>query len=110
MALTPAGYSHLVIEYALPARELDSPCYIDSGASSRRDTMRAGQHLFLFGPSYLKNNSLIEHLEFALRYEGPNLEVLALLFTHYGKAEIERWLVSRPRADMHAWPDSSMSS
>ncbi len=71
-------------------------CSIDTLARQRRETVRAGQVCHIFESSYLKGDSLIEHLEFALRYEGPNLEVLALLFAQHGKAEIEAWLTAAP--------------
>jgi hypothetical protein len=98
MAQFPIGYAHLIANYELPVRELASVCYIDTAAAQRRESIRAGQTVYIFEPGYLKGEgTLAEHLEFALRYEGPNLEVLALLFARHGKTEIEAWLKSTPR-------------
>lgn len=97
MAQFPIGYAHLVSAYGLPARELTLVCCIDTLARQRRETVRAGQTCRIFESSYLKGDgTLAEHLEFALRYEGPNLEVLALLFAQRGKPEIEAWLSATP--------------
>lgn len=96
MAQSPIGYAHLVATFGLPARALTLMCCIDTLARQRRETVRAGQTCHIFESSYLKGDTLIAHLEFALRYEGPNLEVLALLFAQRGKAEIEAWLAATP--------------
>jgi len=98
MARHPLGYAHLIAAYGLPARELSLLCYLDTTIRQRSESVRGGQTIWLFEQKYLKGaGTLVEHLEFALRYEGANLEVLALLFARHGKAELEAWLRASPR-------------
>ena len=46
----------------------------------------------------LCQDSLIGHIQFALRYEGINLEVLALLFQESGGEELQAWLEESPES------------
>lgn len=99
MTRTPIGYSGLIEEYNLPARELMMPCYIDTAIAQRKEIIQGRQSTQLFETSYLKGQektTLTSNLEFALRYEALNLEVLALLFAKQGKQEIEMWLAAIP--------------
>jgi hypothetical protein len=50
----------------------------------------------IFEPKYQPEDSLVGHLQFALRYEGINLEVLSLLFQQTGKDELNTWLRESP--------------
>ncbi|MFM9967897.1 MAG: Fic family protein [Burkholderiales bacterium] len=45
---------------------------------------------------YDVNDTLEGHLEFCLKYEGVNLQVLAALFQRCGSAELQTWLNSAP--------------
>ena len=99
MARTPIGYNSLIAEYDLPARELLAPCYIDTAAAQRKEFIQGHQTIRLFESIYLKGQektTLATNLEFALRYEVLNLEVLSLLFARQGKEEIEAWLTAIP--------------
>lgn len=51
-----------------------------------------------FEPRYRPKPTLAAHLQFALRYEGLNLEVLALLFAKTGRSEIEANLAEKPES------------
>ncbi|MEX2516763.1 MAG: Fic family protein [Gammaproteobacteria bacterium] len=96
MAREPLGYSYLIDKYGLSARPLRVSAQLDSSVRGR-DTRRLGdQHIQLFEPNYQPQNTFAGQLQFALRYEGINLEVLALLFQQTGKQALEQWLTEKP--------------
>jgi len=77
---TKAGYSWLEETYQLPVLDLWRQCYIDTALRGRRE-QDLGTHLIqLFEPRYQPDDTLVGHLQFALRYEGVNLQLLKLLF------------------------------
>lgn len=48
-------------------------------------------------PLALKNdNDLLEHLEFALKYDGVNLEIIKALFEHLDKDDITKFIRKQP--------------
>ncbi len=49
-----------------------------------------------FQPIYKPDRTLLGDLQFAIRYEGVNLEVLALLFRKTGRADIEKMIAEQP--------------
>lgn len=97
--MIPAGYAHLVQAYELPARPLSARAEIDTRLRAR-ETRRNGSSEILAFPlmSYLPEATLVGHLQFALRYEGVNLEILALLFAKTGEDEITAWLRASPHS------------
>ena len=81
MTLSPLlGYSYLVHHYALAALPLEVGARVDSGTKGRKMRQQGGRGLLLVEPKYQPEAGLAGHLQFALRYEGINLQVLALLF------------------------------
>lgn len=97
------GYSHLIQEYALPALPLDSEARMDSSAKGRALRQQGGHLYLLVEPKYQPENSLVGHLQFALRYEGINLQVLAMLFeyadaarTNHIQNDLCHWLQTNP--------------
>ena len=77
---TPIGYSALIERYRLPALPLGQYALLDTAIKGRRHQQQGGQWQELFEPNYSPEGTLAGHLQFALRYEGVNLQVLALLF------------------------------
>jgi len=98
MARELAGYANLVERYQLPARQPATMAVIDSAVRGREATENGELQLLQFQTTYRPAPTLIGNLQFALRYEGLNLEVLALLFTKTGRAEIERNLADKPES------------
>lgn len=98
MAQEPVGYSHLIEQFQLPARQPAAVAVIDSAAKGRQKTTEGDIELMQFESRYRPKPNLVAHLQFALRYEGLNLEVLALLFTKTGRSEIEANLVEKPES------------
>ena len=104
MASTPLGYSHLIQRYALPALSLDVEACLESGIKSRVLRQHGGQLRLLVEPKYQPGDTLEGHLQFALRYEGVNLQVLALLFDPAGghaaavQESLAHWLQTIPES------------
>lgn len=73
------GYAQLVDRLALPVRPLNRPAQI-SGAVNRK-VVSAESTLFPRGVAI--EDTIVGHLEFALRHEGVNLEVINTLFEHW---------------------------
>lgn len=100
------GYQYLIARYELPARPLAVACVIDSAPKTTRvqrdlkspDSRRGHQEFRVFGPAYAPKDTLVAHLQFALRYEGIHLEVLALLFEKVGAKELQSWLADAPES------------
>jgi len=94
----PIGYDHLIREHRLPARPLTVRAEVNTRARGRASQMNDGEEILVFPPSYRPEDALTGHLQFALRYEGVNLEVLAMLFQQTGSHELTMWLHDRPRS------------
>lgn len=94
---TPAGYQWLAEHYQLPVMPLNPTCYIDSTIRGREEKGVGDAQLMLFEPKYRPEANLPSQLQFALRYEGVNLQVLALLFQLEGTAEaLCQWIAQSP--------------
>lgn len=98
MAQEPVGYSRLIEQFHLPARTPTIVAVIDSAAKGRKTTTRGDIELMQFEPRYRPKPTLVAQLQFAFRYEGLNLEVLALLFATTGRLEIEANLAEKPES------------
>jgi hypothetical protein len=95
---TPIGYSALIERYRLAALPLGQSALIDTAIKGRRHQQQGGQWQGLFEPNYSPEGTLAGHLQFALRYEGVNLQVLALLFAQAGRDELCTWLQASPES------------
>ncbi len=93
---TKAGYIWLVETYTLPVVGLERHCFIDTSERNRSEKDLGQQVLMLFAGSYQPEDTLAGHLQFALRYEGVNLQVLSLLFDVCDPTELCRWLSDSP--------------
>jgi hypothetical protein len=98
MATQAIGYDRLIQTYQLPARSLVRRALIDSSVNGRQTTNMGDFELMQFESKYRPSHTLVGDLQFALRYEGINLEVLALLFAAAGRAELETWLAAQPES------------
>lgn len=94
------GYARLVRRYKLNAMPLRSISAISSTirGSSRRTRDLGGQTLNEFHPNYRVEDTVVGDLQFALRYEGLNLDVLALLFDVVGPEPILQLITAQPNS------------
>jgi hypothetical protein len=90
------GYGWLMETHHLPVIDLWQECYIDSAARGRKEE-RQGNHLIrLFESRYQPEDTLAGHLQFAIRYEGVNLQVLSLLFDTTESKHLCEWIENSP--------------
>lgn len=98
MAHELIGYAQLAEQFQLPIRPLECVAVIDTTAKVRQTVPMGGYDLIKYEPRYRPDAGLIGQLQFALRYEGLNLELLSLLFAHTGRADIEDYLHRQPES------------
>ena len=96
MAGQDTGYAHLVARHGLDARPVSPRAVIDPAVRGRKLRGAGSQKVLAFEQKYRPEDTLVGHLQFALRYEGVNLEVLALLFERAGRSELTKWLAKNP--------------
>lgn len=88
------GYARIVERYELRMPVLRLVSQIATAAHGRRARHDGQREIQELQPSYRPEDSLEGDLKFALRYEGVNLTVLALLFEKKGKEAIQQ-LITR---------------
>jgi len=96
MSIDTPGYSHLIERYRLAARPLQISARIDTRIRGRQTQRSGDQEIRVFESRYRPEDTLTGHLQFAMRYEGINLEVLSLLFQQTGRDELNTWLSETP--------------
>lgn len=90
------GYAWLVDRYQLQPMPLMLRSRLDSRVRGREAHTDGHQTSLLFERKYHPGETLAGQLQFALKYEGVNLQVLALLFEQTGSDEISKWLKGSP--------------
>ncbi|WP_101675452.1 Fic family protein [Alloalcanivorax mobilis] len=95
---TPLGYQWLIQHYVLRALPLDECAYVSNIRGGRQSTQQGGQVVHRFEPNYDPGETLAGQIQFALRYEGVNLQVLSLLFAKTGPEELVKWLLDSPQS------------
>ena len=88
MAQELAGYANLIQHFELAARQPAAIAVIDSSVRKRKTTKKGDQEWMQFQPIYKPDRTLLGDLQFALRYEGVNLEVLVM--GSHGRGGISR--------------------
>ncbi len=92
------GYAALIERYGLAVLPLSQRAVIDSSIKGRQLRQLGEERIEAFEPKYSPDDTLVGHLQFALRYEGVNLQVLALLFAQMGVDELSNWLQKSPES------------
>jgi len=90
--MVPVGYAHLVKLLGLQVRSLERPAAV-SGAVNKRV---ASETQVLFPRGVAVDDSVAGHLEFALRHEGVNLEVIDAVFQHLPPGALAERLTATP--------------
>ena len=98
MTSTAVGYLRLVEQFALTALPLTQVARIDTRVKGRAVESEEDVDHLLFESRYAPEPGFEEDLQFALRYEGVNLEVLELLFTKSGPQPLVTWLRAQPES------------
>ncbi|HEX5337582.1 MAG TPA: Fic family protein [Gallionella sp.] len=90
--MIPVGYAHLIQQLDLPVRPLEHPAAITGAVNKRIDS----ETQVLFPRGVAIDDSVTGHLEFALRHEGINLEVIDAVFEHLAPNELAARLAATP--------------
>lgn len=89
------GYSWLTATLKLNVRPPSRPAYISASVNRRMDS---GAHS-LFPTGVAIENTVAGHLEFALRHEGVNLEIIDAVFEHLPPADLISRLQATPTGE-----------
>src|SRR5689334_17213746 len=73
-ACRPVGYSRLIPQFDLKVVSLPRLSFL-APRGGRREHHESGRHVVVFPPAYAPGDTVAEHLEFALKHEGVNLEL-----------------------------------
>lgn len=92
----PAGYQALIVRFGLDVIPNWHTSYVAQGNSHRVDN-HEGITVETFPSRYWPGSRLGGHLEFALKYDGINLAVLAAIFQAASMEEVREYVKSRPR-------------
>ena len=91
------GYNAVVARYGLLCVEDRTSSFIAKRFSAVNRTERAdGSVVARFPAAYDFEDTLAGHLEFCLKYEGVNLQILAALFEQHGHEGLQTWLDRKP--------------
>ena len=91
-----AGYSALIARFQLNVIPNWHCSFVAAGSVRRADTA-SGITEEIFPARYWPGDTLGDHLEFALKYDGTNLSILAAIFDAAPTNEIQQYVVSAPR-------------
>ena len=91
MEASLAGYSALIDLYDLPV-----PLHHEMAAISPKNTRRKEDGWAIYPASLRPPSNPIDHLVFALKYEGINLLTLKKIFQSFEKKQLEQAALSKP--------------
>ena len=92
---TPAGYDALVARFKLQV--IPNWHHSRTSQSNVRQTQTEdGQVVEIYPPFLKPEDSLGGHLEFALKYDGTNLEILSAIFEKAAEEELLAYIRSKP--------------
>jgi hypothetical protein len=98
------GYARLIEQFSLRVRPLDAPASTSGSVNQRVNA----HDRILFPRNVSIDDSPVGHLEFALRHEGVNLEVIDAAFEHISPTDLSSRLKVAPtgvqiRRACHLW-------
>lgn len=91
----PAGYSWLCQNFNIQG----APTAHESFVSKHGRTVLDGESGIVteyYGPTYYPGDTPFDHIEFALKYDGVNLDLLHKVFEQLGQTETARFIDTRP--------------
>jgi Fic family protein len=90
-----AGYAFLIEKYQLNVLSNWHTSSV-SQTGTLRSTIQDGRTETIYPLSYWPGDNAVNHIEFALKYDGVNLGVLSALFDAVPEEEITGWIASTP--------------
>ena len=92
----PAGYARLIQRHGLRAIPNWHASIVASTAARRESIASDGSVVETYGSAYWPGDSDCDHLEFALKYDGTNLGLLAELFRVIHADELTQFIAAAP--------------
>lgn len=90
------GYGALIARFHLEVIPNWHHSFVATGNARRTDTT-AGMTKEVYPARYWPGDTLGDHLEFALKYDGTNLAILASVFNAAPVKEVQQYVASAPR-------------
>ncbi|MBF0239939.1 MAG: Fic family protein [SAR324 cluster bacterium] len=91
----PAGYAYLLDHFRLTGMPHWHTSFVSS-SGTHRTKFQAGTLEDIYPRRYWPGEKVSDHLEFALKYDGINLEVLTRIFEHVPREELTRYIQAKP--------------
>lgn len=98
--MEPCGYAWLIRHFSLLHFPLSHSSQIGKTKSQTVDAR--GRVHETFPPSYWPGDTILDHLVFALKYDGIELALLATLFPGLDLQELAQWIDQQPTSK-YAW-------
>ena len=95
-AIRPAGYSFLIQQFNL---QVMTHWHVSEvgGSKHQKNIAADGRIREVFPHSYWPGNERLDHFEFALKYDGINLEVLSGIFSQVDADKLTSWITAKPQ-------------
>ena len=91
----PAGYAYLLENFGLTGVPHWHTSFV-SPSGTHRSKIQGGVSEDVFPIRYWPGEKVSDHLEFALKYDGVNLGLLACIFEHVPQEELTAYIKSKP--------------
>ena len=91
----PAGYAYLLDMFGLTGMHHWHTSFVSSSGSLRSKVLD-GTAYDIYPKRYWPGETVGDHFEFALKYDGINLSLLAQIFEHVSREEISGYIRSKP--------------
>ena len=91
----PAGYAYLLDKIGLTGMPHWHISFVSS-SGTHRSKIQDGITYDIYPKKYWPGESVGDHLEFALKYDGVNLSLLSQIFEHVSQEEFTEYINSKP--------------
>lgn len=85
----PVGYEELIRRYSLQVLPHFVTSFVTEGMGRRQTVIEGHRRMEFYPQTYYPGDGLGDHLTFALKHEGVNLEILSSVFQQISATEIE---------------------
>jgi Fic family protein len=91
----PAGYAYVLENFGLTGMPHWHTSFVSS-SGAHRSKVQGGAIEDIYPTRYWPGEKVIDHLEFAFKYDGVNLGLLARIFEHVPQEELTEYIKSKP--------------
>ncbi len=95
LKLRPAGYAYLLKTFELTGMPHWHTSFVSS-AGTHRSKVQDGTIEDIYPVRYWPGDTVGDHLEFALKYDGVNLGLLKIIFDHAPQRDFTTYIQSKP--------------